>query len=164
MEREPWIIRDVTTLLTCSTIASGRGHLVTWHLLGICQFLSPLMLVFFLNDQRKYRGVYFWKWLLTEHLADMRWDQQSGSGVVWEAARALWEGSLTLAQILEASLLKWTHHPQNSLRVQKALNVLFQCLYCQLQMLTHIMGPSPLPGVLCVEPAGKASEICGTGE
>lgn len=45
--REPWIIRYVTALLTCRTVvSSGQGHLVTWHLLGICQFLSPMMLVF----------------------------------------------------------------------------------------------------------------------
>lgn len=102
--------------------------------------------------------------LLTEHLTDMRWDQQSGSGMVWEVARPLWEGSLALAQILEASLLKWTHHPQDSRKVQKAPDVLFQHLYCQLQILMPIMGPSPLPGVLCMEPAGKGSEIRGTRE
>lgn len=35
-------------------------------------------------------------------------------------ARALWEGSLAFAEILEIFLLKWTHLPQDPHRVQKA--------------------------------------------
>lgn len=75
-----------------------------------------------------------------------------------------WPELFAFAQILEVFLLKWTHLPPAPTQSAESPNVFFQHPYCQLQMLMRILGLSPLPGVLCMEPAGKASEICGTRE
>lgn len=98
--------------------------------------------------------------MFSEDLPDARWDEQRGSGDGVEGGRELF-GKLSLlafVQSLEVSLLKWTHSPASSPAEDGTLSCAFPTPVLPATNACAHGGSSPLPGVLCVEPAGRASE------
>lgn len=108
--------------------------------------------------------MYIWKWILTELLTDNKVGWAEGQGWCGRWPEALWGGFLAFAQSLKVSLLKWTHTPSPQPAEYTKPNCAFPRPILSATHAHAHCGSSPFPGVLCMEPARKASEVGGTRE